>query len=95
MKLPLSNKLTKAKTNFLFAAAMTKRSSTPFFVSLHTGAKHRDLEKLIRKSLKMKFANKLTSKIISEHPIELAYCLSLINSFIPQKRYIQSHHPGC
>jgi ATP-dependent DNA helicase RecQ len=45
-----------------------------------------DIEQLIRQ----KFANEICeqvdiAKIISEYPIELAYCLSLVNSFIEHK----------
>lgn len=46
-----------------------------------------DIEKLIH----LKFDNEICeqvdlTKIISEHPIELAYCLSLINSFVNNKK---------
>jgi ATP-dependent DNA helicase RecQ len=46
-----------------------------------------DLEKLVR----LRFANEICeqvdiAKMISDHPIELAYCLSLINSFIHHRK---------
>jgi ATP-dependent DNA helicase RecQ len=42
-----------------------------------------ELESLIRKNFKNEICEQVDlAKIISEHPVELAYCLSLINSFI-------------
>ena len=46
-----------------------------------------DLEKLIRQKFENEICKQVDlAKIISEHPIELAYCLSLVSSFIENKR---------
>ena len=64
-----------------------KKEFYSFFRFIVYTSESNELEKLIRQ----KFANEICeqvelSKIISEHPIELAYCLSLINSFIEHKK---------
>lgn len=46
-----------------------------------------DLEKLILQKFENEICKQVDlSKIISEHPIELAYCLSLVSSFIEHKK---------
>src|ERR1700743_241812 len=46
-----------------------------------------ELEGLIRKSFKNEICEQVDlAKIISEHPVELSYCLSLINSFIQHNK---------
>jgi ATP-dependent DNA helicase RecQ len=46
-----------------------------------------DIESLIRNKFKNEICEQVDlAKIISERPIELAYCLSLINSFIQYKK---------
>jgi ATP-dependent DNA helicase RecQ len=55
------------------------------FIAYTTGAI--DLEKLIRQKFENEICKQVDlSKIISEHPIELAYCLSLVSSFIEHKK---------
>jgi ATP-dependent DNA helicase RecQ len=60
-----------------------KKEFSAFFRFISYTSESTDTEKLIRQ----KFENEICehadlTKIIAEHPIELAYCLSLINSFI-------------
>jgi ATP-dependent DNA helicase RecQ len=67
---------------FYLLLAKTKEFHA-FFRFIAYTSERTDLEKLIRQ----KFENEICghadlTKIISEYPIELAYCLSLINSFI-------------
>ncbi len=62
------------------------REFAAFFKYLNYGSSKTDSKTLIR----LKFQNEICEqvnliKIISENPIELAYCLSLINSFITNK----------
>lgn len=64
-----------------------KREFGSFFRFIGYTSELIDLEKLIRN----KFQNEICEqgdlkRIISEHPIELAYCLSLISSFIEYKK---------
>jgi ATP-dependent DNA helicase RecQ len=64
-----------------------KKEFHSFFRFIGYTSASTELEKLIRR----KFENEICeqadlTKIISEHPIELAYCLSLINSFIHYKK---------
>lgn len=64
-----------------------KKEFSSFFRFTGYTSLETDIENLIRK----KFQNKICdhavlSKIISEHPIELAYCLSLIHSFITHSK---------
>jgi len=64
-----------------------KKEFHSFFRFIEYKSTSTDLEKMIR----IKFEKELCEqvdlfKIISEHPIELAYCLSLINSFILHKK---------
>lgn len=58
-----------------------------FFQFVGYKSESKDIDKLIRE----KFENEICKqadllKIISEHPVELAYCLSLINSFVNHKK---------
>lgn len=58
-----------------------------FFHYLDYTSDNIDLENLIRQKFENEICEQINlSKIISEHPIELAYCLSLINSFIKHKK---------
>lgn len=64
-----------------------QREFQSFFRFIEYTIESIDLEKLIRQ----KFENEICkqadlSKIILEHPIELAYCLSLVSSFIEHKK---------
>lgn len=64
-----------------------KREFQSFFRFTNLKKTNEDPEKLISQ----KFENEICAhvdlkKIISEHPIELAYCLALINSFIKYKK---------
>ena len=60
-----------------------------FFRFIGYSAPERDIEHLIRQQFKNEICEQVDlSKIISAHPIELAYCLSLIHAFV---RYKQIH----
>lgn len=64
-----------------------KPEFSSFFHFIAYKSQRNDLENLVRE----KFENEICShaglaKIISAHPVELAYCLSLINSFILHKK---------
>ncbi|OQY93550.1 MAG: ATP-binding protein [Sphingobacteriales bacterium UTBCD1] len=64
-----------------------KKEFSTFFRFIGYASPETDAESLIRR----KFQNEICehavlSKIISEHPIELAYCLSLIHSFITHSK---------
>ena len=64
-----------------------KKEFQSFFRFMAYISRRTDLENLIGK----KFENEICenadlTKIVSEHPIELAYCLSLINSFVHHKK---------
>ncbi|MDR7210973.1 RecQ family ATP-dependent DNA helicase [Flavobacterium piscis] len=64
-----------------------KKEFHSFFRFISYTSENTDLEKLIHQ----KFENEICKqvdlpKIISENPIELAYCLSLVNSFIEHKK---------
>jgi len=64
-----------------------KKEFHSFFRFIEYTSARNDIEELIRQ----KFQNEICEhvdlkKIISEHPIELAYCLSLVSSFIDHKK---------
>lgn len=64
-----------------------KREFHSFFRFIAYKSESKDLEKLIRQKFENEICKQVDlSKIISESPIELAYCLSLVNSFIEHKR---------
>ncbi|KOS05666.1 ATP-binding protein [Flavobacterium akiainvivens] len=76
----------KLKEIFYLLLVHTKEFGAFFRFVNYRNASY-DAESLIR----LKFGDTICSqadlpKIISEHPIELAYCLSLINSFITHKK---------
>lgn len=58
-----------------------------FFHFIEYTSERKDIENLIHEKFENEICEKVNlSKIIIEHPIELAYCLSLINSFINHKK---------
>jgi ATP-dependent DNA helicase RecQ len=58
-----------------------------FFHYIEYTSERKDIENLIREKFENEICEQIDlSKIIIEHPIELAYCLSLINSFINHKK---------
>ena len=64
-----------------------KKEFFAFFYFLAYKSQVEDLEKLIRDKFENQICEQVDlAKIISEHPIELAYCLALINSFIHHKK---------
>lgn len=70
-----------------FLLLKDKPEFSSFFHFIAYKSQRNDLENLVRE----KFENEICShaglaKIISAHPVELAYCLSLINSFILHKK---------
>ena len=64
-----------------------KREFHSFFHFIAYTCEATELEKLIRQKFENEICKQVDlSKIISEHPIELAYCLSLVNTFIEHKK---------
>lgn len=64
-----------------------KKEFFAFFRYIRYNSTSTDIEKLIRKKFKNEICEQVDlSKIISEKSIELAYCLSLINSFVQHKK---------
>ncbi len=64
-----------------------KKEFRSFFHFIEYTSERKDIENLIREKFENEICEKVElSKIINEHPIELAYCLSLINSFIYHKK---------
>lgn len=64
-----------------------KKEFHSFFRFIAYTSETLDLEKLIRQKFENEICKQVDlSKIISEHPIELAYCLSLVSSFIEHKK---------
>ena len=64
-----------------------KKEFRSFFHFVAYTSESNDLEKLIREKFENEICERINlTKIISEHPIELAYCLSLINSSINHKK---------
>lgn len=58
-----------------------------FFRFIAYTSESKDLEKLIWQKFENEICKQVDlTKIISEHPIELAYCLSLVSSFIEHKK---------
>ena len=58
-----------------------------FFHFIAYISENKDLETLVREKFRTEICGQVDlAKIISEHPIELAYCLSLINTFILHKK---------
>lgn len=63
-----------------------KKEFHSFFNFIGYKSASTELEKMIRQKFENEVCEQVNLvKIISEHPIELAYCLSLINSFIHKK----------
>lgn len=64
-----------------------KKEFQSFFRFIGYSILETDIEKLIRTKFKNEFCEQVDlTKLIFENPIELAYCLSLINSFILHKK---------
>lgn len=64
-----------------------KREFHSFFSYIEYNSTITDIERLIRQKFKNEICEQVDlTKIISEKPIELAYCLSLINSFVEHKK---------
>jgi ATP-dependent DNA helicase RecQ len=64
-----------------------KKEFYAFFCFIDYTCANSDVENLIRLKFKDEICEQVdVTRIISEHPIELAYCLSLINSFIHHKK---------
>ncbi|MFD1164073.1 RecQ family ATP-dependent DNA helicase [Sphingobacterium daejeonense] len=65
--------------------------STKEFGAFFRFINYRNTDTKIESQIRLKFLNEICeeadlTKIIAEHPIELAYCLALINSFITHKK---------
>ncbi len=64
-----------------------KKEFNSFFRFIAYTSASKDLEQLIRQKFQNEICEQVDlKKIILEHPIELAYCLSLVNSFIEHKK---------
>ena len=64
-----------------------KKEFQAFFHFTAYSSPEADIEKLIRKKFQKEICEYADlSKIISDYPIELAYCLSLVNSFVSHKK---------
>lgn len=64
-----------------------KKEFLTFFRFMAYTSASTDTEKLIRQKFESEICEQVDlAKIISEHPIELAYCLSLVSSFIQHKK---------
>lgn len=64
-----------------------RKEFNAFFQFIQYRCENRNPEELIRAKLKNEICEQADlAKIISEHPVGLAYCLSLINSFIHHKK---------
>lgn len=64
-----------------------KKEFLGFFHFIAYKSESKDIEKLIREKFKNEICEQVNlTKIISENPVELVYCLSLINSFIHHKK---------
>lgn len=66
-------------------------NSTKEFGAFFRFVNYKNINSDVEKRIRLKFQNEICeqsdlNKIISDHPIELAYCLSLINSFIIHKK---------
>ncbi len=71
----------------LYLLLNNKKEFHAFFRYIRYNSASTDIEKLIREKFKNEICEQVDlAKIISEKPIELAYCLSLINSFVQHKK---------
>lgn len=71
----------------LYLLLNNKKEFHAFFRYIRYNSASTDIEKLIREKFKNEIFEQVDlAKIISEKPIELAYCLSLINSFVQHKK---------
>lgn len=71
----------------LYLLLNDKKEFHSFFRFISYTSTRSDIENLIRQKFKNEFCEQIDlRKVISEQPIELAYCLSLINSFIQNKK---------
>ncbi|MBX2960111.1 MAG: RecQ family ATP-dependent DNA helicase [Flavobacteriales bacterium] len=86
----------------LYLLLNDKKEFQAFFHFIRYNSTSRDIEKLIREKFKNEICEQVDlAKIISEKPIELAYCLSLINSFVQNKKihsitppWVLKNYPG-
>ncbi len=64
-----------------------KKEFAGFFRFINYTGKERDTEELIRQKFRNQFCEHVDlAKIIETYPIELAYCLSLVDSFVHHKK---------
>lgn len=81
------NETDETLKQILFLLLNDKKEFQSFFRFIAFTTENKDLEQLIRQKFEGEICNHVNlPKIISEHPIELAYCLSLVNSFIQHKK---------
>lgn len=76
----------KVLQEIFYLLLVEKEEFRAFFRFINYTSERRDIEKIIREKFKDEICERIDLiKFISENPIELAYCLSLINSFIHNK----------
>ena len=81
------HQLNEMMKSILYLLLHDKKEFGPFFRYLKYSTSQFNLEKLIREKFKNEVCeNAELSKLVSENPIELAYGLSLINSFVQYKK---------
>ena len=79
--------LDEALQRILYFLLYDKREFQSFFRFLGYTSAYTDLKELIRQKFENGICqNANLSKIIEKHPVELAYCLALIHSFIQHKK---------
>jgi ATP-dependent DNA helicase RecQ len=86
------NKLDESLKQIFYLLLNDKKEFHSFFHFIAYTSSDTNLEKLIREKFYSEICEQADlTKIISEHPIELAYCLALINC----QTAIQLHRLGC
>lgn len=71
----------------LYLLLNDKKEFHSFFLFVAYTSESTDIEQLVRQKFQNEICEQVDlKKIISEHPIELAYCLSLVHSFIEHKK---------
>ena len=81
------NQTNETLKQIFFLLLNDKKEFHSFFRFIAYTSENKDLEKLIRQKFENEICKQVDlSKLISEHPIELAYCLSLVSSFIEHKK---------
>jgi len=81
------NQMAETLQQIFFLLLKDQKEFRSFFRYIGFSIKHQDLQNLIRRRFANEICDQLDlSAMILKHPVELAYCLSLINSFIKNKK---------